>query len=271
MIRKLTAQDNEKVMALITLRPSINLFIIGDIEMYGYDADFQELWGDFDNDHLRGILLRYYDYFIVYGLANYDAKGFVEIIETYEKRESISGEEEVLKLIQPLLNDNYKKVVTYFTECRAETLNLADNDELRFKVECAKPEDAREIVELTSAIEEFGDIKNIDEQTERMAKRIKDKAGRYYFIKEDGKMISAVATTAENSKSAMLVDVCTEAKYRKRGYATALMSKMLQDLFAEKESVCLFYSNPKAGNIYKRSGFVDIGMWTMLIREDDEK
>jgi len=270
MIRKLTEQDNEKVMELVTPKPSINLFIIGDIELYGYDIDFQELWGDFNNNDLRGILLRYYDYFIVYGLKGYDAKGFVDIIETYEKRDTVSGEEEVLKSIQPLLKDNYKKVVTYFAECRDETLNLADNEELRAKVECAKPEDAKQLAELTASIEEFGTLKDFDEQVERIAKTIKEKAGRYYFIKEAGKLVSSVASTAENSKSAMLVGVCTAPEYRMKGYSTAIMSEMLQDLFAEKESVCLFYDNPKAGSIYKRSGFNDIGMWTMLIREDED-
>jgi len=270
MIRKLTEKDNEKVMGLVLPQSSINLFIIGDIEMYGYDADFQELWGDFgDNDSLRGILLRYYEYFIVYGLVGYDAKGFVDIIETYEKCNTISGEKEVLEVIQPLLKDNYKKVVTYFAECREETLNLAENEDLRSKVECAKPEDAGKVAELTCSITEFGTVRNFDEQVMRIGKAIEDKAGRYYFIEEDGRVVSTVASAAENSLSAMLVGVCTTPKYRKRGYVTAIMSEMLQDLFAEKESVCLFYDNPKAGNIYKRSGFVDIGMWTMLIRDDE--
>jgi len=268
MIRKLTELDNEKVLELVLPQASINLFIIGDIEMYGYDTDFQELWGDFGNDdHLRGVLLRYYDYFIVYGLVGYDAKGFVDIIENYEKCDAISGEEEVLKALQHLLKDNYDKRVTYFAECRSDTLNLSDNEELRAKVKCAKPEDATQIAELTCSIEEFATVKNIDEQTERMAKAIADKAGRYYFIKEDGKIVSTVASAAENSKSAMLVGVCTAPDYRMKGYSTAIMSNILQDLLEEKESVCLFYDNPKAGNIYKRSGFVDIGMWTMLIRE----
>lgn len=268
MIRKLTELDNEKVMAFILPQASINLFIIGDIEMYGYDADFQEVWGDFgDNDNLRGVLLRYYDYFIVYGITGYDAKGFVDIIETYEKRDTISGEAEVLKAVQPLLKDNYKKTVTYFAECRAETFNPAvDNVDLRVKIKLATAKDARDLAQLGCSIEEFG-ANNVEERTKQIAKKISDKAGRDYFIKEDGKLVSMVSSTAENSKSAMLVGVCTTPSYRKRGYVTAIMSKMLEDLFAEKESVCLFYDNPQAGNIYKRSGFFDIGMWTMLIRE----
>ena len=267
MIRKLTEKDNEKGMALILPQASINLFIIGDIEMYGYDVDFQELWGDFDDqDNLCGILLRYYNDFIVYGLEGYDAEGFVRVIESHENHGVISGEQAVLKVIQPILKGEYENKELYFAECRKETLNLSENEALRAKVECAKPEDAKKIAELACSIEEFT-IKNVDEQAERIAKKIKDKAGRDYFIKEGGKIVSTVSTAAENSKSAMLVGVCTAPTYRMKGYTTAIMSEILQDLFEEKESVCLFYDNPKAGRIYKRSGFVDIGMWTMLVRK----
>jgi len=272
MIRKLTELDNEKVMALVLPQASINLFIIGDIEMYGYEADFQELWGDFDHhNNLRGVLLRYYNDFIVYGLEGYDAKGFVDVIENHENHGVVSGEEEVLKAVEPLLKDNYINATTYFAECRKETLNLAGSEELRAKVKRAKPEDAGQIAELICSIEEFGTVQNIEEQIERTAKKIKDQAGRDYFIKEEGSVVSMVATTAENSKSAMLVGVCTAPAYRLKGYTTAIMSNILQDLLAEKEAVCLFYDNPKAGSIYKRSGFVDIGMWTMLILDKDAK
>jgi predicted GNAT family acetyltransferase len=46
---------------------------------------------------------------------------------------------------------------------------------------------------------------------------------------------------------------------------------MLQALLEEKESVCLFDDNSKVGSIYKRSGFVDIGLLTMLKREEKDK
>ena len=46
------------------------------------------------------------------------------------------------------------------------------------------------------------------------------------------------------------------------------MEKLCADLLSEGKTVCLFYHNPKAGAIYKRLGFADIGMW-MLIRYNE--
>lgn len=264
MIRQLTELDHELVMDLVAPKASINLFIIGDIEMYGYETDFQQLWGEIDDDgQLHGILLRYYDDFIVYGLEGYDAKGFAEIIKNRDKDGVVSGEQAVINEIKPYLTGQYKEAVTYFAECRKETLKFSENESLTKKVERAKPVDAKALAELTCSIEEFG-LRDADEYAVRVEKNIKDQASRFYFIKEEGEIVSTVATAAENSKSAMLVGVCTRPAYRMKGYTTAIMSLMLQDLFREKDTICLFYDNPKAGSIYKRSGFVDIGMWTML-------
>ena len=71
MIRKLMQKDHEIVQALLQQEPAYNLFIIGDIEAYGYESEFQELWGDFTPDgNLRAVLLRYYQSFIPYITKN---------------------------------------------------------------------------------------------------------------------------------------------------------------------------------------------------------
>ena len=41
MIRKLTQNDHEVVMELVGKKPAENLFIIGDIEAYGYESSIK--------------------------------------------------------------------------------------------------------------------------------------------------------------------------------------------------------------------------------------
>lgn len=48
MIRKLTKKDHEQVFSFLKEEVALNLFIIGDIEAFGYETDFQELW-----EHLK--------------------------------------------------------------------------------------------------------------------------------------------------------------------------------------------------------------------------
>ncbi len=42
MIRRLTEQDHEICFRFLRRQPAENLFIIGDIEAYGYAQDFQK-------------------------------------------------------------------------------------------------------------------------------------------------------------------------------------------------------------------------------------
>jgi len=108
----------------------------------------------------------------------------------------------------------------------------------------------------------------LSERKEQLHKDIEFKVGRVYYIEESEEIISAVSTSAETSTSAMIVNVCTLLKYRGKGYASAILSKILDDLLKEKENVCLFYDNLEAGRIYQKKGFKEIGIWKIYTRLD---
>ena len=63
------------------------MFLLGDIELFGFDKDFQEVWGSFDEQGVMdGVLLRYRDNFIPYFKdENFDDSGFKQIIKDYEE------------------------------------------------------------------------------------------------------------------------------------------------------------------------------------------
>ena len=269
-MRKLTQRDHEKVWPFIQKEASKNLFIIGDIEVYGYEQDFQELWGAFDaEENLTVILLRYYESFIVYGVKDYDVLSVVAIMKDYNPA-VISGSKEVLKRLESFLPSNvYSRRDTFFAECTKESLDISDKLENNKKVKIATLEDALRIARLENQIVEFESVKKISlvEREKQIRKKLESKAGRTYFIENGNEIVSAVSTTAENSVSAMIMGVCTKKEFRKQGFVSVILPILLKDLFKEKETACLFYDNPKAGDIYKRNGFKDVGIWRMLIRK----
>ncbi|GIO21435.1 GNAT family N-acetyltransferase [Oceanobacillus sp. J11TS1] len=261
MIRKLTKADHAKVMELVEPKAAENLFIIGDIEAFGYDSDVQEVWGQWKQDNLIAVLLRYRENFIVYSEGDYDVKGFAEIINKYKQRCNLSG---LKHLINPLLKyiDKIIRVhkETYYAAC--EELRYPVNPERLEQVEYLKASDYEENIKMLQSIPEFSSS-NLTKESREDAE--KNKTGRTYFIRdENGTMVASASTTAENSQSAMIVGVGTRPGYERQGYATKCMEKLCTDLLAEGKSLCLFYDNPAAGNIYKRLGFEDIGMWTMI-------
>ena len=260
MIRKLTELDRETTMTFVSKKPAENLFIIGDIEGYGFHSSIQTLWGDFDDaGNLRGVLLKYDQNFIVYAPKEFDAKGIANIINADTSYSYLSGIEEMVNQLRPFLKAEPKSPrVFYYAKCEsAEFLNLIPSD---VSLEKAQPEDAEAIIGLMRAIPEFAEG---NYSVEHKKATLEKGVARAYFIEENGVMISSASSTAENSQSAMIVGVGTLPEHQKKGLASYCMSKLCGELLAEGKMLCLFYDNPAAGSIYKRIGFVDIGKWCM--------
>lgn len=258
MIRKLEAKDNQAVMDFLKEEPSINLFIIGDIEAYGYETEFQDLWGDFDETgKLRAVLLRYFNSFIPYAKSDFDVRGFANLILSNPEEPVISGKSAVVEKFEHIIGlDLGPKREMFFAECR----HLISVNQTEHDIKLATIKDVDRILNLRRQIDEF----TISKDARKMLiQDIEKGSGRTYFIEKNEKVIACASTAAENTFSAMIVGVCTDKDYRKKGYATAIMQSLIRDVLDEGRTLCLFYDNPAAGRIYKRLGFRDIGKWTM--------
>ncbi|WP_173917139.1 GNAT family N-acetyltransferase [Halobacillus sp. Marseille-Q1614] len=267
MIRRLTEEDNPKCQRLLSEKPAENLFIIGDIENFGFEQDFQKLWGDFDGDELRGILLKYRNNYITYASGPFDSRGFAEVINKDPDFTQLSGLESITQEILPYIERNPKKTRSlFYAKCdHKDMLNQSIDTS---QVQLANVEDISKIVKLQSSISEFEQDSN---REEGMRKGFESGSARTYFIEKDSLFVSSASTTAENTMSAMIVGVCTHPAYQHKGYASACMKQLCEDLLDEGKLLCLFYDNPKAGEIYKRLGFEDIGKWIMHIYEATEQ
>lgn len=260
MIRKLTKNDHEVCLKLLKNQPAENLFIIGDIEAFGYEKKFQKLWGEFnENGEIIAVLLKYEENYIPYALDSFNAEGFAEIISSDFTFSMLSGLKEITEKIAPYLKHPLKrKRQTYYAKCTKLSTNITAGD--LSNVQQAQPEHAEELVQLLKEIPEFSDSTITVERTRR---NLQEAVSRSCYLIEDGKMVSTASTAAENSMSAMIVGVATLKDYQKKGSATKCMVKLCQQLLNEGKELCLFYDNKEAGTIYKRIGFRDIGFWMM--------
>lgn len=261
MIRKLVEKDRENVLGFLSKEPSINLFMIGDIEAFGFEEDFQELWGQFTEEGvLEGVLLRFNENFIPYFTEqNFEDLGFKNIIISNTGKTMISGKESIVKEFEGILPNNTSKT-TFFCEL-TEQYKLK-SIKRNYEIKIAKESDAERVYTLIEKIDEFS---GFGSSVDRIEHTIKTKTGRIYYIEDDdGIMISVAQTTAENSKAAMVVGVATLKEYRGRGFMSQCLSKLCNDVMLEGKTLCLFYDNPKAGSIYHKLGFKTIDNWMMI-------
>ncbi|WP_100009855.1 GNAT family N-acetyltransferase [Lentibacillus sediminis] len=258
MIRQLTKEDHAKCFQLLKTKPAENLFIIGDIEAYGYEQEFQKVWGEFNGDgELMAVLLKYEENYIPFAAGPFDAKGFAEIISQDSEYRMLSGLQEITAQIEPYIGRQLKrKRKMYYAKCT----NVKQENQDTQVVQQALPEDAGQLVELLNHIPEFADTTIT---AERKRRGLETGFSRTFFIKEDGKMVSTASTTAENSLSGMVVSVAPLEAFKRKGYATKCMVRLCSKLLSEGKELCLFYDNPEAEAIYKRIGFEDIGFWML--------
>ncbi|GAA0124985.1 GNAT family N-acetyltransferase [Clostridium sp. CTA-19] len=257
MILKLDDSHNIELLNFLKVKKELNLFMISDLENYGFNKDFLEYWGEFDENYkLIAVLMRFYEDFTIYSKEEFDVLGFSKIIKKYNFK-LLGGERKAVEKFGKYINAKEKRNM-YFAK-------LDKNDDL-YKGELLKKaikievKDAVKILELHEIINDG----KIIEDVKRFQKKFIDKTGRgYYLLNNKNKVVCSAETTAENSYSAMIVGVCTHIDYRGCGYATALVSKLCIDLLLEGKTVCLFYDNPIAGKIYKNIGFIEIGFWSL--------
>lgn len=258
MIRKLNVEDKDNAINFLMEEASLNLFIIGDILNTGFEQEYMELWGEFINDEIIAVLLRYYNNFIPYYKdgRNVSIEQFNKIIASHKKKKLISGKYEIVMNFTESLND-FQGSRKFFCELMDKTKLLKEYD--KFNIKKATVEDSERLSVFLESIEEFN---NTGEDRDMLENTISTGSGRFYFIEdEDGKIVCTAGTSAETKHAAMIVDVATSPEYRNKGFAANCLSKLCRDTLKDCHGICLFYSNEKAGKIYHKIGFETTGNW----------
>ncbi|MGL5152748.1 MAG: GNAT family N-acetyltransferase [Clostridium sp.] len=263
MVRRLCEEDREETIRFLVDEASINLFIIGDIENYGFNSEFIEVWGSFNsNNKIDGILLRYYECYICYYIDGFkNKKKFKDIIRKNEINTTLIGKGNIIDELKDVYK-NYEEKKTIYCELKSRDKLFEYGDE----VKCAIPEDSEKILSFLNNIEEFSD--GTKDSANMIKEKIKNKTSRcYYILDENSNIISMAQTEAENSSSAMVMNVATRRDKRGQGLVTKCLSKLCNDVILDSKSLCLFYLNPQAGSIYHRIGFKVIGTWTFITKK----
>ena len=83
----------------------------------------------------------------------------------------------------------------------------------------------------------FGAYNTFEELKKQMEEQNETNYGRNYVIKENGKILSHIATSAESDKIAVPSLLVTDENYRGRGLAVKVFSKICNDVILEGKTV----------------------------------
>lgn len=253
MIVKVNSKYHNKIMNYLNKEPEINFFIIGDIEKYGYDNYFFDVWADISkNGSIEGILVKYFEFIMFYSYCRFDVNKFANLINRLDYTE-ISGKLECLEKLADKIDTKRKRIVSFCTLKNSEKIRLTSND---IKIKKIRFGNINKVAKLYGVIDEF-------ENTSVESIKNGLKSGRGYCIEVNKQIVAMAKSTLENNQYALIVGVGTHPNYRNRGYATICIKKICSELINENKVPCLFYDNEEAGKIYRKLGFREIGKWAI--------
>lgn len=255
MIQRLNINDHKKVIEYLQREKEVNIFLIGDIERYGYDSYFFNIYGGInENGKVEGILLKCFEFIIFYAYDEFNIIEFADFINN-SKCEELCGKSEALEKLEPYLAlDRYRKV-DIFKLSDIKKLHSYNIDK-NIKLKKIRFGNLSKVVKLYEEINEFENttIDNIKSSL---------KTGRGYCVEKQGKVVSMAKSTSENKDNAMIIGVGTHPDYRNKQYATSCLVKICNELLEENKIPCLFCDNERACNIYSKLGFEKIGYWSI--------
>lgn len=261
MITKVNGDLEKAFWEYVSHEERINLFIIGDVENYGLETDFQEIWLQMCDGRIVSVMLKYYKSLVIYSYENdFDIDEMISHIQTLDVKE-ISGKKSV---IQRLLN-KYDDFTEYKENsfCSLRSLNKIDSCDMEnYTIEKAEIKDLENISIFLNKIKNL----KIHDFIKSKTKQLKDKTGRIYFIKENNEIVSSISTGVETSFLAMICSLATAKEHRKKGLATYIAYILSKQLVNEGKIPCLFYNDEFSEKIYDKIGFKKDYDWSILLK-----
>lgn len=264
MIKKCVEQDKNSILDFLQREPIYNTYIISDIEKYGFNQDYQDIYKQVNKqDKVCGIFLRYYQNFILAGNAielDYD-----EILLLLEKEITvIMAKDEIIKNLEIKLKDEKLKDEVTIDKKKMYCLEKKVHDEKNVECSYASIEDVDDIYDFIMTIPEF---KNIYGEKAMISNRILHQEGNHIFIKKDHQIIAHVNSAASTDKTSMIGGLCVRKEFRGQGYARKVLIAICSLICRENKIPCIFIENTKCSDsLLLETGFEYYGQWWVIQR-----
>jgi hypothetical protein len=258
MIRRLQEADRTSLIKLLKRAPQLNLYMLGNLEMEGFDKEYCDFFGDVEGERVRAVVNRYMSGWSVYGEANADWAALGALIDGHATvaerlQDNPGGIATLLPYVQSYVA--VKNTEETLMELPADGL-CPQRARGNFEVRKAMLADLPALVDL------YADAGDMARTPQRVERPLVDR--RVWVALRGGKAVAAALTNAETSEHAMIGGVYTLPEWRSLGLSQAVCSGLCEELIALGRQPFLYWGNPTAGHVYTKLGFRPIGTWNSV-------
>lgn len=260
-LRGLEREDYKDIIKLFGEELSNYYFIVEDILKNNNKENFN-VYGEYDNNKLVSILLNNFNNITYYSQEDRSVELYKELLGKLNFSK-LSGPSKFMKKFLPYLE--VKEMNLSYMGVMKELKAKKQYKEL--EVTIIKTEEELDMhYELLKASEEYIKFipKNKKEYIINEIKKTSKTTDKIFCLKDRGRMMSACSTIREGEKSAIVVGVVTNPKYRNNGYGTEVLINLFQYLMNKGKYAYLFYNNPIARSVYKNMGIHEVCEWSVI-------
>ncbi len=267
MIRRLTAQDKDTILDFLYEEPEINLYIIGDIENYGFNTKNLTFYGEFKDGKPVAVMSKNMSNITFYTSEKTFNEAWIDVFNDVGFL-FISCKTSFMPAIKkhyPEMREDVMDFMKSTTFKRDESIDYSGLKILKDE------QDAKNVLDLIKTIPELYTVHaKGDDEAIKYFLRNSNENGTTVFYEIDGIVAATASAVYETKKSAMIVAVATHDDHRQKGLGKKVMH-YLMDLYVNQKhkTLCLYYDDPRAEKLYKKLNFVDIDRWSMLVPDDE--
>lgn len=263
MFLKATENDRACIVAYCSAEPQANLFLLADVQNFGFDAQFQEIWMQKDAEQtLQGVLLRYYQNYLYYAKDTGDH--LAEVAKELSRRNArlLSAKPMLLDGIAPHMQGAFERHDKVLLTLSGQDKLVADPAGLHKAVAADAPVIARQYGKIAEFAALYPSDSTVLEQT--ITSRIQSSEGEHWYVLRDGEIVAHANSTAETDQSGVVGGVFSLPECRRQGLAKGVVSAVCRSMLSRGKTPTLFFDNPSAGQMYYSLGFEQTGAWGSL-------
>lgn len=261
---KCTENDKKEILEYIGESYGKCLYLYVDLLKYGFDDENINVWVQREDGKVKALLLQYYTGVHIFAQdSDFDVAQINKIIQEINPS-MICGMKATIEKVRQSL-ENYKMEVGLVGELKELKM---------FETEgCYKAEEKeiKELADLLSTDESLGKPYGFDLLYKQLVERYRDRFGRNFIYRVNGKIVATASTYAEQSGVAVISGVMVHPDYRGKGLSKNILSAICKDLKEDGFKVFSYYYIAAATKMHEAVGFESIGEWAKLVRNDQKE
>lgn len=253
MIRECSEPDRGTLRAFLNEKPVYHTFILSDLEMYGFDKDFQAIYMQEEQESCIGVFLRYFHNLILAGdTQKLDHEGVCRLVG--REITTIMGKAEIVETVTRYLGRLTKLTYNNLYIHKGVTEAKCDIGEVRLA-------DLDDVDRIYRFLMEFPEFKDLYSDKKMLDNRMKSGEGIHLLIERDGEIIAHGNSAASADLTCMMGGICVKEEYRRRGYAKKILQALSGEIHKQKKLPCIFSPANQEHSIFSELGFEIYGNW----------